>query len=170
MKTLSPPKADEARSIWWRGPRLALVSLVVTVVAVAAVFAAVSVGSDDDVSGTADEPAAVVEAYRIALNTRDYDTMRSLLAEDVVFTGHPIRPETVVGVADVIVMERTGLSFAAPANANEFYDVEVAGNVVTLSARFFDEGGGCFNHIGHRVVVEEGRIARWDWGIAADCE
>ena len=156
---------------WWRGPRAALTALLATVVVVAAVFAVVRIGTDDDVAAPASDPAAVVEAYRVALNNRDYDAMRALLAEDVVFAGHPIRPdEPARGIADVMVMERTGLSFAAPVNANEFYEVEVDGNTVTLSVRFHTESGGCIGHSGQRVVVEDGKIASWDWGADAPCE
>jgi hypothetical protein len=52
---------------------------------------------------------------RVALNTRAYDTMRTLLADDVVFSGHPVRPdEPAQGITDVKISERTSLSFAAP--------------------------------------------------------
>lgn len=129
----------------------ALVALVVLV-------AAACSSSDAD-------PSTVLEDHAAAYNAHDLDAVVALFAEDAIVTGHPLDPTGITEGREAIrELEEEALTISASENADEYTNIVESGNTVTFGHLFTTSSGQCFSGDGHRVVVEDGKIVRWDWG------
>lgn len=124
---------------------------------VIAVFVAGCGGGDDA------DPAAVVEAYRVAYNEKDLFAVMDLFAEDAVMTGHPFAARA-EGIAELTRIQREDIDFSAQSDAYQFVNVRVEGTTVTFDHVWHSADGRCVTGEGQKLVVEDGKIVRWDWG------
>jgi hypothetical protein len=104
-----------------------------------------------------------MDSYVEAYNAHDLFAVMELWADNAVMTGHPFEARA-EGIAELTRVTREDISQAAPTNAYEFINVTVEGDTVSFDSRFHNFRGECFSGV-HEVVVEDGKIVRWDWKV-----
>ena len=117
---------------------------------------------DDDGAPAADDPAAVVEAYRVAYNAHDVDAVMALFTEDSVVTGSPYAAES-SGLAEIRAPVAKGIGDAADDEALTISNVEVAGDTVSWDDVWIRNSGQDYCGNGHRAVITDGKIVTWTW-------
>ena len=124
-------------------------------------------------SSSDDDPATVLADYVEARNSGDVDAVMALYAEDAVVNDHPLDPDGVATGADAIrALEEQVPAVQGSGDGIELVDMEVSGNTVLFSSRFFygadgtRSGGsaGCAGSVRNSVTVEDAKITLWDPG------
>ena len=127
-------------------------------------------GSSDD------DPAAVLADYAEARNSGDVDTVVALYADDAVVRDHVLDDDGVAtGVDEIRALEEQIPAVQGSGDGIELVDMEVSGNTVLFSSRFFfgadgiraRSGAGCAGSVGHTATVEDGKITLVDWGLGS---
>ncbi len=121
---------------------------------------------DDNRADTADpDPAGVIEDYRIAYNGGDIDAVMALFSEESVVAGHPFAPES-AGLVAIRDLQLEDMGVAAPADAYEFSDVEVAGDTVTWNHVWTADDGTDWCGEGNSAVTADSQILTWTFAPA----
>ena len=111
------------------------------------------------------DPAAVVQAFAAATTARDLNAVCSLFAEDAELVGS-FFGDVVEGNAE-IAQQWTPFDDDTWFQEFTITDLEVVDGVVIWASEFrgLDRA---FAVEGHRMIVEDGRISRWEWGESVD--
>jgi hypothetical protein len=159
---------DEPARVHRRWPILGLAAA--AVIAVLALGIAL-LGRDDGPevrAGAGATPEEVLASYVEAFNAHDLDAVMALFADDAIITGHPLdSAPPAEGTAEVRILESADMGTG---NTYEMTNVEAAGDTVTFGHRWHRADGACFAGT-DRMVVEQGKIAQWDFITASrPCE
>lgn len=110
-----------------------------------------------------DDPADVIRAYIDAANVRDADAVCSLFAEEAVVIDWNGRPDWKAEGNRAIAGMVTPLDDDLWIKELAVTDIEVSGNVVIWDSELRSIEGTS-STTGHRSIVENGKIIRWEWG------
>ena len=127
--------------------------------AFAAQFETTCEGPDVD----SDDPADVVRAYVDATNARDADAVCSLFTDDAVVIDVFGQPGWSIEGNMAIAEDVTPLDDDRAFRGLIITDIEVVDGEVIWSTES-DYVGIVSSTSGHRTVVEDGQIVRWEWG------
>lgn len=109
-------------------------------------------------------PVDVVDAYQQAFASNDLETLVALFTPFTVVSGHPLDGGDVSGLAAIRLLEEQALAWARPDDPLRFDDVRVSGDSVTFDQVIYGADGGCISGRQNRIVVDTGKILRWEWG------
>ena len=125
--------------------------------------------------GSGADPAAVLADYVEARNSGDVDAAMAFYADDAVVKDHPLHPDSTsvaTGIAEIRALEEQIPAVQGSGDGIELVDMEVSGNTVLFSSRFFygadgaraRSGAGCAGSVRNSVTVEDGKITLYDIG------
>lgn len=120
-------------------------------------------GGESTGGGDPIDPVSVVASFNEAFNDQDLIAAMEFFANDAVMTGHPFQARA-EGIAELTRVMREDMANAASTNSTKFLNFSVNGGAVTFDHIYHDSRGECFSGSGYQIVVEEGRIVRYDWG------
>lgn len=119
-----------------------------------------------DLPVEATSPEAVVRELASAMTARNRDHVCSLFADDAVLNA-PFEDEPLVGNAAIAEL-------ITPFDDDNWFqeyaitDLDVVDDTVVWSSEYRSAFGDVLASRDHRTAIEEGRIARWDFGSADD--
>lgn len=109
-------------------------------------------------------PVDVIDAYQQAFASNDLETIVALFTPFSVVSGHPLGGGDVSGLEAIRLLEEETLAWARPEDPLRFDDVRASGDSVTFDQVIYAAEGGCISGRQNRIVVDTGKIIRWEWG------
>lgn len=106
----------------------------------------------------------VLDRYVAAYNAGDVDGMMDLVAPFALITGHPQEGGDVEGIQDLRRVETARL-VTHSSDVMTVHIVRSAGAGVDFDHTIVADDGSCEAGAGHRILVDTGRIVRWDWPV-----
>ena len=120
-------------------------------------------------SSAASPEARTIEAYLDAYNDRDLDAVMALFAEDSELVAHPFGNGS--GIEEITAIHRMDLSAASSTEPPYLFErLRVEDGVVTWDHRWVNARGEVYCGSGHRAVVTDGTITRWEFPEPELCE
>jgi hypothetical protein len=121
--------------------------------------------------GSGTDSGDALDAYVEAYNARDLSGVVAVFAEDAVVTGHPLAGSDSVttGWDEIRDLEEQDMVLSAVADAYEMTNVKTSDNRVSFDHIIRHKNGNCFSGTGHTLIVEDGKIVRWEWGAPQPC-
>lgn len=115
---------------------------------------------DDDGDDSIDNPAQVVDNYRIAYNGGDIDEVMTLFSEKSEVSCHPVDSEA-AGLAAIRALHNADLGSAADADAYKISNIEVSGDTVTWDHVWTNGAGEDWCAEGNNAVIANGQMLSW---------
>lgn len=116
-------------------------------------------------------PDEVLDSYLDAFARADLDAMLAVFTPFTVVTGHPLDSADISGLDAIRSLEQRALAWARSDTPMRVVEIRVSGDTATFDQIIYGQDGSCISSVGSRIVVDTGKIMRWDWGtnsIACD--